>query len=123
MRNQSVVPKGKLPFAANKVNNTMIYRFAFRTTDDGYLRVTALSQAAQDFTAIHLDQNVFAASVKGAGISEPKSVELVAAANEAYRNMGVAVCCERVELTKSQVRALGLFHSARRVAVNRPLTA
>jgi hypothetical protein len=90
----------------NQMTDARVYRFAFRTTDDGYLKVTAFSGDLNEVTAIHLTAEVFAAAVKVAGLSQSESAELIAASKQAYRNMGVAVCCESVELDMTQMSSL-----------------
>jgi hypothetical protein len=86
----------------------MLFRMAFKTTDDNFLQVTAFAKGLQNLSAIHLNAEVFGTAVKIAGISEPASTELVDAAKEAYLQQGVNVCCELIDLERDQVRTLCL---------------
>jgi hypothetical protein len=84
----------------------MLHRFAFRTTDDGYLKVTAFAKGWPNVSAVHVNDVVFAAAVGLSGIPEPKSLELAAAARETFVNGGMDVCCETVDLTREQLTIL-----------------
>lgn len=80
---------------------------AFKITTDNYLQVTAFAKGVQNLLAVYLNANVFAITVKIAGIPEPTSTELINAANEASLH-NIDVCCELVHLERSQLGALGL---------------
>jgi hypothetical protein len=86
----------------------MLFRMAFKTTDDNYLQVTAFTKGLQNMMAVHLNAEVFATAVKIAGIAEPASTELVDAAKEAYLQHGMDVCCELIDLERDQLGALCL---------------
>jgi hypothetical protein len=86
----------------------MLYRLAFKTTNDQYLRVTAFAKGVPNVSAVHSNADVFEVAANGAGISEPTSMKLVAAAREAYTQDGRDVCCELVELSWPQIQALRL---------------
>jgi hypothetical protein len=89
----------------------MLFRMAFKTTDDNYLQVKAFAKGLQNLSAVHLNPDVFSVAVKVAGISEPTSSELEAAAREAYLKGGLDVCCELVDLDRSQLEVLRLVSS------------
>ena len=46
----------------------MLYRLAFRTTDDGYLKVTAYGKGVPNQSGVHLNDKVFAAAVANGDI-------------------------------------------------------
>jgi hypothetical protein len=56
-----------------------------------------------------MNADVFATAVRIAGIPEPTSSELKAAAKEAFLQNGRDVCCELIELDRSQLGALCLI--------------
>jgi hypothetical protein len=89
----------------------MLFRMAFKATEDNYLQVTAFAKGVQNMSAVHVDPDVFSTAVKIAGIPEPISSELDAAAKKAYVQGGMDVCCELVELNRPQLEALRLISS------------
>jgi hypothetical protein len=89
----------------------MLFRMAFKITDDNYLQVKAFAKGLQNLSAVHLNPDVFSTAVRIACIPEPTSSELDAAAKQAYLQTGLEVCCELVELSRPQLEALRLFPS------------
>jgi hypothetical protein len=84
----------------------MLYKFGFSITDDGYLKAMAFAKGLENLSAVHLNAKVFAAAVGIAGIPEPDSLELVAAAEAASVHPGVDICCEQVDVTREQLQIL-----------------
>jgi hypothetical protein len=91
-----------------RLGEPMLFRMAFKITDDNYLQVKAFAKGIQNLSAVHLNPEVFSTAVKIAGIPEPTSSELEAAAREAYLRGGLDVCCEQVELNRPQLEVLRL---------------
>jgi hypothetical protein len=85
---------------------TVLYRFTFRRTHDGYLKVTATAIGLHDVSAIHLNVDVFAVAVSAAGVPPPQSLELVEAARAALAQVNANVCCDSVELSWDQIDIL-----------------
>jgi hypothetical protein len=86
----------------------MLYRIAFNITGDGYLRVTGVASGTPALSAIHLNDQVFAAAVKKAQMAPFQTLRLLEAAREARKKPGIDVCCETVELSQSQIDVLCL---------------
>jgi hypothetical protein len=86
----------------------VIYRLAFGITGDGYLRVTGSAKGALDAAALYLNDQVFAATVKTAGMAPFQTLRLLEAARQARLEPNLDVCCEAVELTQNQIDALCL---------------
>jgi hypothetical protein len=86
----------------------MLYRLTFGITREGYLRVVAFSEGSQAASAIHLNDNLFTAVVKAAGLAPFRTYRLIEAAREARLHPEDDICCEAVELTEVQLEALCL---------------
>jgi hypothetical protein len=86
----------------------MLYRLAFNITDDGYLRVTAAAKDLPLVSAIHLNDEVFAAAIKLAKMAPFQTIRILEAAREARRHPTVEICCEAIELTQAEVDAMYL---------------
>ena len=85
----------------------MLFRMAFKITDDNYPQVKAFAKGVQNLSAVHLNPEVFSTAVKIAGIPEP-TASLDAAAKAAYIHGASDVCCELVELNRPQLEVLCL---------------
>lgn len=94
----------------------MLFRLAFKKTEDDYLQVTAFAKGLQNMSAIHRNSHVFSIAVKVAEIPGPLSSELDTAANQAYLGTGTDVCCELIELTRPQLEALRLLPPEDKIA-------
>jgi hypothetical protein len=86
----------------------MLFRMAFKITDDNYLQVKAFAKGIQNLSAVHLNPDVFSTAVRIAGIPEPTASELQTAAKTAYIQGASDVCCELVELNRPQLEVLRL---------------
>jgi hypothetical protein len=86
----------------------MLFRMAFKITDDNYLQVKAFAKGIQNLSAVHLNPEVFSTAVRIAGIPEPTASELGTAAKAAYVHGASDVCCELVELNRPQLEVLRL---------------
>jgi hypothetical protein len=86
----------------------MLYRLAFGITSEGYLRIVGTAAGSPAISAIHLNDSVFAAVVKGAGLAPFRTYRLLEAAREARLHADISICCEAVELTEAQLEALCL---------------
>jgi hypothetical protein len=87
----------------------MTYRLAFIRTADGYLKVTASARGAPTPTAIHLNPDVLAAAARLIGMSNEQIYDLKWAAERAWNNDGIDVCCEAIELDQDQLKSLGFI--------------
>ena len=86
----------------------MLYRLAFGITNEGYLRIVGSAEGSPTVSAIHLNDHVFTAVVKDAGLAPFRTYRLLEAAREARLHADVDICCEAVELTEAQLEALSL---------------
>ena len=86
----------------------MVYRLVFNLTSDGYLRVTGAAKDLPVVSAIHLNDEVFGASVRAADMAPFQTLRLLEAAREARIQPGIDICCEAVELSQKQVDLLFL---------------
>lgn len=84
----------------------MFYRLTFDITTDGHLRITGEAEDRAVFTAIHLNDKVFATVVRAADIAPFQTLRLLEAAREARNQPGVEICCEAVELNQKQVSVI-----------------
>lgn len=84
----------------------MLYRLTFGITHEGYLRVVGFSEGSPAVSAIHLNDNLFTAVVKAAGLAPFGTYRLIEAAREARIHPDNDICCEAVELTEAQREAL-----------------
>jgi hypothetical protein len=86
----------------------MLYRLTFGITREGYLRVVGSSGGSPAVSAIHLNDNVFTALVKAAGLAPLQTYRLIEAAREARLHPEDDIYCEAVELTEAQLETLCL---------------
>jgi hypothetical protein len=84
----------------------MLYRLAFRITDDGYLRVVSSARGSREVYAIHLSDEIFAAAVNAADIAPFQTLRMLEAARHARHKPGMIICCDDVELTQEQIDVL-----------------
>jgi hypothetical protein len=84
----------------------MLYRLAFGITNEGYLRIVGSAEGSPTVSAIHLNDHVFTAVVKDAGLAPFRTYRLLEAAREARVHPDLEICCETVELTAAQLEAL-----------------
>jgi len=84
--------------------------FTFRRTKEDCLHVVAhpdsSRQRAHMMAADHTDPTVFTTALGLAGVSTESESTLSFAAQEAWRNRGLEVCCEAIDLMPGQVETL-----------------
>jgi hypothetical protein len=84
----------------------MIYRLAFRKTQDDYLKVTASANGTPLLVAIHLNPHVLAAAARVAGVLDRDVQELSSNASKAWFEEGLDLCCEAIDLNSDQIKHL-----------------
>jgi hypothetical protein len=94
----------------------MTYRLAFIRTNDGYLKVFASAKGHASLTAIHVNPDVLMAGARLANLSELEIDNLNSAAERAWLEEAVDVCCEAIELNADQLKSLGFIEGWRRLA-------
>jgi hypothetical protein len=94
----------------------MTYRIAVIRTTDGYLKVTALAKGAPTLTAIHLGPDVLLAAARLIGMSDGQIYDLKWAAERAWNNGEIDVCCEAINLDHDQLKSLGFIKDLPRFA-------
>ena len=87
----------------------MLYRLAFRTTSDGYLQIMGSAKGLPPVRAIHFNDEVFERALERAHIPAAKTMEILAAARQAWPGVGIDVYCEAVELSPEQLENLRLL--------------
>jgi len=94
----------------------MLYRLTFGITHERYLRVVGSSEGSPAVSSIHLNDNVFTAVVKAAGLAPFLTYRLIEAAREARLHPEIDICCEAIELTEAQLEALCLRPRREKIA-------
>lgn len=94
----------------------MFYRLVFGITGDGHLQVVGSAKGSPAVSAIHLNDSVFTAVVKAAGLAPFRTYRLLEAAREARLHPETKISCEAVELTKAQLEALCLRPHKEKIA-------
>jgi hypothetical protein len=95
----------------------MLYRLSFQTSKNQYLLVRSFAGDGSSLSAVQLNAEVFAVALLNANIPEPKRTEIMLAAQTAWRNPGMDVCCEQVKLTRKQLEILCLLPTLRSEAI------
>jgi hypothetical protein len=88
----------------------MVYRLGFTRTRNGYLRVTAYAADAT-LTAVHLNPGVLVAAADIAKLPQHKVSQIRLAAETAWSNEDLDICCETVFLDPDQLDKLGFFRN------------
>jgi hypothetical protein len=89
----------------------LAYRLSFRRTEDECLHVVAHPDPskydAEILTVDHADPTVFITALGAAGVSTEFETNLSIAAESAWMNHGIEVCCEAAELMDGQLKGIG----------------
>jgi hypothetical protein len=94
----------------------MTYRLAFIRTNDGYLKIFASAKGKASLTAIHVNPDVLMVGARLANLSELEIDNLNSAAERAWLEEAVDLCCEAIELNADQLKSLGFIEGWRRLA-------
>ena len=89
----------------------MSFRLTFRRTEEECLHVVAhpdpSDPSAHVMVGEHADPTVFTTALGRAGVSTEFESSLSLAAEQAWKNQGLEVCCEAVDLMAGQLDSLG----------------
>ncbi len=100
------------PRCSNRsTRQTMSFRLTFRKTEKERLHVVAhpdpSGPGAHAMVVEHADPTVFTSALGQTGVSTEFESSLSIAAQQAWNNQGMEVCCEAVDLMAGQLDSLG----------------